>query len=73
MIASGQTGIIDHLEICDDVTLLHKAGVSKDITVAGAYAGMPLQDFKSYAKNMAVLTNAHELRKKVLELEKSGD
>ncbi|MBK9294785.1 MAG: UDP-3-O-(3-hydroxymyristoyl)glucosamine N-acyltransferase [Oligoflexia bacterium] len=70
MVASGQTGIIDHLNICNDVTLLHKAGVTKDITVPGAYAGIPLQNFSDYTKNAAVLKNASELRKKVLDLEK---
>lgn len=74
VIASGQTGIIDHATICDDVVLLHRAGVTKDIETPGAYAGLPTQPLSDYLKNSAVLRNAVEMRKRIGDLEaKSAD
>lgn len=69
VIASGQAGVLDHLKICDDVVLLHKPGVSKDIDKPGAYAGIPIQPLGEYMKNTAVLRSATELRKRIVELE----
>ena len=70
VITSGQTGIIDHMNVVDDVVLLHRAGVTKDVEKAGAYAGLPLQPLTDYMKNQAVLRNAVELRQRVSDLEK---
>ena len=70
VITSGQTGILDHMNICDDVVLLHRAGVTKDLETPGAYAGLPLQPLGEYMKNQAVLKNAVELRKRIGDLEK---
>ena len=41
VVASGQVGVIDHLNICDDVWLLHRAGVVKDIVAPGKYCALP--------------------------------
>lgn len=71
VITSGQTGIIDHIEICDDVVLVHRAGVARDITRPGVYAGMPTQPMDEYLKNTAVMRAAAALRKRVVELEKA--
>ena len=68
--ASGQSGALDHLEICSDVVLLHRAGVTKNIDQPGMYAGLPHQPFASYTKNMAVMRNLADLRKKVQQLER---
>ncbi len=70
VITSGQTGIIDHMNVVDDVVLLHRAGVTKDVEKPGAYAGLPLQPLTDYMKNQAVLRNAVELRQRVSDLEK---
>lgn len=69
VITSGQTGIIDHITICDDAVLLHRAGVTKDIETPGAYAGLPLQPLGDYMKNQAVLKSAVDLKKRVAALE----
>lgn len=69
VISSGQTGISDHVSVCDDVVLLHRAGVTKDIETPGAYAGLPTQPLSDYMKNSAVMRNALELRKRVSDLE----
>lgn len=70
VIASGQTGILDHLEIVDDVILLHKAGVHKSIKKPGAYASVPVQPLNDYIKNTALIQKLGDFRKKITELEK---
>lgn len=71
LMTSGQTGILDHLTICDDVVLVHKAGVSKSITKPGVYAGAPVQPLHDYMRNTATIRRIAELRKRVADLEKS--
>ena len=70
VIASGQSGVLDHLEICSDVVLLHRAGVIKSIDEPGIYAGLPHQPLASYARNTAVMKNLSDLQKKVRLLER---
>ena len=67
--ASGQCGVLDHLEICSDVVLLHRAGVIKSIDKPGIYAALPHQPFASYMRNTAVMKNLSDLHKKVRLLE----
>jgi len=62
VIASGQTGVIDHINVCSDTVLLHRAGVTKDVSEPGAYAGLPLQPLKSYMKAMAQLKKMGDRR-----------
>ena len=70
IMASGQTGILDHLKICDDVVLVHRAGVSTDIGQPGVYAGVPVQPLKEYLRNTAVVRMLADLRQRVLKLER---
>jgi len=69
VMASGQTGIIDHVAVCDDAVLVHRAGVVKDIDAAGMYAGLPAQPMDEYLRNTAASRKAAELRKRVAALE----
>lgn len=69
VMTSGQTGIIDHVSVCSDAVLLHRAGVTKDVEKPGVYAGLPLQPVGEYMKNTAVMKNAVELRKRIGDLE----
>ncbi len=71
VITSGQTGIIDHVNVCDDAVLLHRAGVTKDVEKPGAYAGLPLQPISDYMKTVAAMKSLAELRKRVAALEQS--
>jgi UDP-3-O-[3-hydroxymyristoyl] glucosamine N-acyltransferase len=73
VITSGQTGILDHVKVGNDIVLLHRAGVTKDIDTPGAYAGVPLMPLSEYLRNTAVLKNAVELKKRVSDLEKKSD
>jgi UDP-3-O-[3-hydroxymyristoyl] glucosamine N-acyltransferase len=68
VMASGSTGIINHLNICSDVVLVHRAGVTKDITTPGLYAGLPLQPMAEYTKNMAALKKLGEMRQQIRDL-----
>jgi UDP-3-O-[3-hydroxymyristoyl] glucosamine N-acyltransferase len=71
VMTSGQTGIIDHVEICDDVVLVHRAGVVKSIQQPGVHAALPAQPLDDYLKSAAVVRAAPELRRRLLELEKT--
>ena len=70
-VASGQTGIIDHIEICSDVYLLRRAGVTENIDEPGMYAGGPFEPYAAYLRNTAVAQNLTELRKQVRRLERA--
>jgi len=70
VVCSGGTMIKDHVKICDDVYLMHRAGVVKNITEPGMYAGGPALPMKEYVKNNAIYSRLGELRQKVIELEK---
>lgn len=71
VMTSGQTGIIDHVEICDDVVLVHRAGVVKSIQEPGVHAALPAQPLDDYLKSAAVVRAAPDLRRRLLELEKT--
>jgi len=71
VMASGQTGVLDHVTICDDVVLVHRAGVTRDIDQPGTYAGIPTQPLKEYARNTAVLRALADLRQRLIALERT--
>lgn len=70
VIASGQTGVLDHKVITDDVVLVHRAGVTEDITEPGMYAAGPVQPFREYSRNMSVFKKLYDLLQRVRNLEK---
>ena len=60
---SGQAGILDHKKICDDVTFVHRAGVTRDVDESGVYAGTPIQPLRKYFKNFALTQKLEEMKK----------
>ncbi|MCL7959646.1 MAG: UDP-3-O-(3-hydroxymyristoyl)glucosamine N-acyltransferase [marine benthic group bacterium] len=70
VVASGQTAVLDHLEVCSDVFLVRRAGVAEDIDQPGIYAGAPVEPYATYLKNTAVARDLSGLRKRVRQLEK---
>jgi UDP-3-O-[3-hydroxymyristoyl] glucosamine N-acyltransferase len=70
VIASGQTGTIDHITVADDAVLLHRAGVNSSIRQPGMYAGGPAQPLQQYLKNMAAAARLHEIWTRLKALEK---
>jgi UDP-3-O-[3-hydroxymyristoyl] glucosamine N-acyltransferase len=70
VITSGQTGILDHIDIANDTVLLHRAGVTKDIKQPGMYGGAPIQPLRDYMKNQAIIRHLSELRGRIIDIEK---
>ena len=68
VVASGGTMIKDHVEICDNTYLVHRAGVIDNITKPGMYAGSPVLPMQDYVKSNAIYRELGALRKMVLEL-----
>jgi len=68
---SGQTGIIDHVNICDDSVFVQRAAVLNDVKEPGVYAGSPLLPLKKWFKNAAILKQLEGLKKTVGRLEKT--
>ncbi len=68
---AGMVGVAGHIEICDDVTVLGKAMVSKSITEPGAYASMfPIENVRSWNRRVASLRRLDKLQSRVSDLEK---
>lgn len=69
VIASGQTGVLDHMTVVDDVVMVHRCGVTEDIREPGMYATTPPQPFRDYTRNIAVFRKLFDLRKRLKSLE----
>ena len=70
VIASGQTGTLDHVTVPDNTVLLHRCGLNNSIKEPGMYAGGPAQPLQQYLKNMAVMPKLHEVWTRLRTLEK---
>jgi UDP-3-O-[3-hydroxymyristoyl] glucosamine N-acyltransferase len=70
VIATGQTGVLDHVTVANDCVLLHRAGINNSIKEPGQYAGGPAQPLKQYLKNMAVMPRLSEMWSRLKQLEK---
>lgn len=70
VVASGQTGVLDHVSVPDDTVLVHRAGVINSIKESGMYAATPPQPFKQYLKNIAVFQRLGEVWTRLKALEK---
>jgi UDP-3-O-[3-hydroxymyristoyl] glucosamine N-acyltransferase len=71
VIATGQTGVLDHVTVASDSVLLHRAGLHNSIKEPGMYAGGPTQPLKEYLKNMAVVPRLAEMWSRLKKLEKA--
>jgi UDP-3-O-[3-hydroxymyristoyl] glucosamine N-acyltransferase len=67
---SGQVGILDHINICDNTMFVARAGVSNNVNQPGVYGGAPVQSLKKFRRNIAVFKQLDELKKTVKALEK---
>lgn len=70
VIATGQTGTLDHKTVTDDVILVHRCGVTEDISEPGVYATTPPQPFRDYRRNIATFRKLYDLRQRLQKLEK---
>jgi len=70
VIASGQTGILDHKTIADDAVLVHRCAVTKDIPESGMWAGNPPKPFKEYIDDLRTPKKVARLQQDLAELKK---
>jgi UDP-3-O-[3-hydroxymyristoyl] glucosamine N-acyltransferase len=70
VMTSGQTGILGHLTITNDVVLAHRAAVLQDVDEPGGYGGLPLQPLKNHLKTAMQLKKLGDYSKKLRELER---
>ena len=55
VICGGNVGIIDNIQIVDDVILAARTGVRQSITKKGTYAGDPCVEIKTFLKQSTIL------------------
>ena len=70
---AGLAGINGHIKICDDVIILGKGMVTKDITMAGSYASnFPVEDARTWNRRVAKFRRLDKLLGRVTKLENKG-
>lgn len=70
VIMGGQVGVAGHLEIVDQVTVLARSGVTKDLLEKGHYTGYPARPLMEGRKMMAYPAKVPELQQRIRDLEK---
>jgi len=70
VIASGQTGMLDHKTVVDDAILVHRCGVTEDVLEPGMWAGTPPRPFKQYVRNLGLSKKVSKLSRELAELKK---
>ncbi len=73
VIASGQAGILDHINVTDDVILVQRCGVTQDIERSGMWAGTPAKPFKEYVRDLTVCKRVAKLEQQIKDLKKLID
>jgi UDP-3-O-[3-hydroxymyristoyl] glucosamine N-acyltransferase len=70
-IIAGAVGVINHITICDNVTVTAMSLVNHSITKSGTYSsGTPLEETTSWRKNMMRFKQLDSIWRKLLKLEK---
>lgn len=70
VVASGQTGMLDHKTVVDDALLVHRCGITEDVLEPGVWAGTPPKPFKEYVRNLGLGKKVAKLSEEVRELKK---
>ncbi len=70
VIASGQTGVLDHKTVADGAILVQRCGVSEDIPSGGMWAGSPAKPFKEWVRGMGLQKKVAKLEAQIKELRK---
>ena len=65
VILSGQTGTLDHRTIVDNAVLVHRCGVTEDVTAPGLWAGTPPKPMKEYVRNLNPAEKMKKLERKL--------
>ncbi len=67
---AGSAGAVGHISICDDVVVLARAVVTRDITEPGSYSGMfPAEATRGWSKFVGRLRRLEALQARVRKLE----
>ncbi|QUQ66459.1 UDP-3-O-acylglucosamine N-acyltransferase [Kutzneria sp. CA-103260] len=66
---AGNTGVVDHAVLGDDVTLAVRALAMKDIPDAGVYYGQPAIPAAQGLRAAALMASLPELRRRIQALE----
>lgn len=69
VVIGGQCGIVGHIEITDGVMIAAKGGVSKSLTKAGKYAGVPVLPLDDYNRQQVHLRKIGNYVKRLEDLE----
>lgn len=72
MLDRGQTGIVGHLTICDDVIIGASVGVSKSITKPGLYSGYRAKPNIENLRHEAFLKSLEAAGSKLIKLLKNN-
>jgi UDP-3-O-[3-hydroxymyristoyl] glucosamine N-acyltransferase len=72
VVISGQTAVLDHKSVVDDAVLVHRCGVTNDITTPGMWAGTPPKLFKDYVRHLNVDKRVEQLSKRIEKLAELG-
>lgn len=68
---AGMTGVKDHIEIADNVTVTAMSMVSKSLTEAGSYSSnTPIDETRNWRKNSARFRQLDEMARRIRQLEK---
>lgn len=68
---AGMTGVKDHIEIVDNVTVTAMSMVSKSLTEAGSYSSnTPIDETRNWRKNSARFRQLDEMARRIRQLEK---
>ncbi|MCW8830260.1 MAG: UDP-3-O-(3-hydroxymyristoyl)glucosamine N-acyltransferase, partial [Gammaproteobacteria bacterium] len=68
----GLVGIVEHLEITDNVMITGRTMVTRSITQSGSYSSStPMDTTENWRKNSARFRRLDELAKRVAKLEKN--
>jgi UDP-3-O-[3-hydroxymyristoyl] glucosamine N-acyltransferase len=70
VIASGQTGVLDHKTVADGAILVHRCGVTEDIPSAGMWAGSPAKPFKEFVRGLGLQKKVAKLELQIKELKR---
>lgn len=73
VIASGQTGVLDHKTVPDDTVLVHRAGVSESLPHGGMWAGSPAKPFKEFVRSLTLAKKVSKLEEQVKMLTRAID
>lgn len=69
VIIGGQVAITGHITIADRVMIAARTGISKSITEAGKYGGLPAVPLKEHQRHSVYLRNIEKYVKEIKELQ----